>query len=281
MRAVVCDRYGPPDVLQLAEVRCPVPGPDEVLIRIHAASVTRTDCEFRTGRPLFGRLVTGLLRPKWKILGYELAGEVEALGAAVTEFAVGDQVFGVNAGLSADKFGAHAEFVWMAQGAPLAHKPASLPFEQAAAVCDGAILALGCVRPAGLRAGKSILVYGASGSVGTAAVQLARHFGAEVTAVCDTRNVDTVRSLGADTVIDYTREDFTRNGRTYDVVFDAAGKISFRRCRGSLGRSEFYLATDHLMNMVLASWTSRIGDKTVVSRSRPGTPSRTSCSCGS
>jgi NADPH:quinone reductase-like Zn-dependent oxidoreductase len=260
MRAVVHDRYGPADVLRLEEVPRPVPKDDEVLIKIHATTVNRTDTALRAAEPFASRFITGLLRPKRKILGTELAGEIEAAGTDVTEFEAGDQVFGVNAW----KFGTHAQFVCMRESASLARKPAGTTFEEAAAVCDGAILALGCLRPAGLRKGKAILVYGASGSIGTAAVQLARYFDADVTAVCNTKNVEIVRSLGADKVIDYTREDFTKNGQTYDVIFDAVGKHSFRRCQGSLNRGGFYLATDLWQNLVLALWTSRIGDKRVV-----------------
>jgi NADPH:quinone reductase-like Zn-dependent oxidoreductase len=260
MRAVVYDRYGPADVLRLEEVRQPVPKDDEVLVKIHATTVNRTDTALRAAEPFASRFITGLLRPKRKILGSELAGEIEAAGTAVTEFEAGDQVFGVNPW----KFGTHAQFVCMRESASLAHKPAGTTFEEAAAVCDGAILALGCLRPTGLRKGKAILVYGASGSIGTAAVQLARYFDADVTAVCNTKNVETVGSLGADRVIDYTREDFTKNGQTYDVIFDAVGKHSFRRCQGSLNRGGFYLATDLWQNLVLALWTSRIGDKRVV-----------------
>jgi NADPH:quinone reductase-like Zn-dependent oxidoreductase len=260
MRAVVYDRYGPADVLRLEEVPQPVPKDDEVLIKIHATTVNRTDTALRAAEPFASRFITGLLRPKRKILGTELAGAIEAAGTAVTEFEVGDEVFGVNAW----KFGTHAQFVCMRESASLARKPAGTTFEEAAAVCDGAILALGCLRPAGLRKGKAILVYGASGSIGTAAVQLARYFDADVTAVCNTKNLEMVRSLGADKVIDYTREDFTKNGQTYDVIFDAVGKHSFRRCQGSLNRGGFYLATDLWQNLVLALWTSRIGDKRVV-----------------
>jgi NADPH:quinone reductase-like Zn-dependent oxidoreductase len=260
MRAVVHDRYGPADVLRLEEVPQSVPKDDEVLIKIHATTVNRTDTALRAAEPFASRFITGLRRPKRKILGSELAGEIEAAGTAVTEFEVGDQVFGVNPW----KFGTHAQFVCMRESASLARKPAGTTFEEAAAVCDGAILALGCLRPAGLRKGKAILVYGASGSIGTAAVQLARYFDADVTAVCNTKNVEIVRSLGADKVIDYTREDFTKNGQTYDVIFDAVGKHSFRRCQGSLNRGGFYLATDLWQNLVLALWTSRIGDKRVV-----------------
>jgi NADPH:quinone reductase-like Zn-dependent oxidoreductase len=260
MRAVVCDRYGPPDILRLAEVAKPVPKPDEVLVRVHATTVNRTDCAIRAGEPFISRLVSGLRRPKWRILGTELAGTVEATGAAVTQFTVGDEVFGVNAW----RFGAHAEFVCMRERGPLARKPIGVSFEEAAAVCDGTILALGCLRPADVRKGRSVLIYGASGSIGAAAVQLARYFEAEVTAVCNTKNAEVVGSLGADQVIDYTREDFTGNGETYDVIFDAVGMQSFGRCKGSLKPGGAYLATDHLQNVPLALWTSRFGDKRVV-----------------
>ena len=238
MRAVVHDRYGPPEVLWLADVERPVPKDDEVLIKIHATTVNRTDCGLRSASPVIVRFFTGLRRPRRKILGMELAGEVEAVGAAVSELEVGDHVFGVKG------FGAHAEFVCMRESAPLAHKPASMTFEEAAAVCDGACIALSCLRNADLRKGRSILVYGATGSVGTAAVQLARHFGADVTAVCNTKNVELVKSLGADEVVDYLQEDFTKNGKTYDVIFDAVGKHSFRRCRGSLKPGGLFVETD-------------------------------------
>src|SRR2546421_4670099 len=272
MRAVVYDRYGPPDVQRLAEVERPVPKEDEVRVKIHATTVTRADCAIREANrssglaaALLSRVISGFRRPRQRILGSELAGEVEAVGAAVSEFAVGDHVFGV----SAWNFGAHAEFICMRESAPLAHKPAGMTFEEAAAVCDGAILALMCLRRADLRKGRRILIYGASGSIGTAGVQLARYFGADVTAVCNTKNVETVRSLGADRVIDYTQEDFTKNGQTYDVIFDAVGKQSFRRCRGSLTRGGIYLATDGFRNLMLTLWTSRIGDKKVIFRIPP------------
>ena len=190
----------------------------------------------------------------------ELAGQVEAVGAAVTQFEGGDHVFGVTGS------GAHAEFVCMRDSAPLAHKPPGMTFEEAAAVCDGASLALACLRAADLQQGRSILIYGASGSVGTAGVQLAKYFGAHVTAVCNTKNLELVESLGADEVIDYTREDFTKNGKTYDVIFDAVGKHSFRRCRRSLKLGGTYVETDlgflwHVPLLALA--TRRIGDKRV------------------
>src|SRR5437773_8278011 len=226
MRAVVFDRYGAPDVLRLEDVVQPVPKEDEVLVTMHATTLTRSACAVRAGKPFISRSFTGLRRPKQRILGTELAGEVEAVGAAVHEFAVGDHVFGTT---SAFRFGTHAEFICMQESAPLAHKPAGMSFEEAAAVCDGVILARMGLRAAGLRKGPKIVIYGASGSIGTAAVQLARYFEADVTAVCNTKNLELVRSLGADRVIDYTQEDFTKNGETYDVIFDAVGKHSFRR----------------------------------------------------
>jgi NADPH:quinone reductase-like Zn-dependent oxidoreductase len=260
MKAVVCDRYGPPDILRLEDVERPVPGPDEVLIRIRATTVNRSDCHYRLGTPPVARLLSGLLRPRQRILGSELAGDVEAAGPAVTEFTPGDAVFGVKAW----KFGAHAEYICMRESAALARKPAGVSYEEAAAVCDGVVLALMGLRRADLRQGRSILIYGASGSIGTAAVQLSRYYDADVTAVCNTKNLELVASLGADRVIDHTREDFTANGQTYDVIFDAVGKHSFGRCRDSLNPGGIYLATDQLYNLVLALWTSRIGDKKVV-----------------
>jgi NADPH:quinone reductase-like Zn-dependent oxidoreductase len=260
MRAVVYDRYGPPEVLRLEEVDRPAPKDDEVLVKIHATTVNRTDCGWRSAKPFIGRYFTGLRRPKRRILGSELAGEVEAVGAAVSQFKVGDHVFGVN------YFGAHAEFVCVQEDRPLAHKPAGMTFEEAAAVSDGAILALTALRKGNLRKGQKILIYGASGSIGTAAVQLAKHFEADVTAVCNTKNVELVRSLGADEVVDYLQEDFTKNGKTYDAVFDAVGKHSFRRCRRSVKPGGFYVETDlgfmwHVPLLALA--TRRIGDKRV------------------
>ena len=260
MRAVVYDRYGPPEVQRLEDVARPVPKEDEVLVKIHATTVNRTDCGWRSAKPFFVRYFIGLRGPKQRILGMELAGEVEAVGAAVTDFEVGDQVFGVKS------FGAHAEFVCIREGGPLAHKPAGMSFEEAAAVCDGASIALSCLRGANLRTGQKILIYGASGSIGTAAVQLAKYFGANVTAVCNTKNVELVKSLGADEVVDYLQADFTKNGQTYDVIFDSVGKHSFRRCRGSLKPGGTYLETDlgfmwHVP--ILALLTRWIGDKKV------------------
>jgi len=260
MRAVVHERYGPPEVLRLEEVERPVPDVDEVLVKIHAATVTRTDTGLRSAEYFISRFVTGLRRPRNKILGVEFAGEVEAVGAAVTEFKVGDSVFGGKG------FGAWAEFLSIQETDPVAHKPRGMTFDEAAAVFDGAELALACLRKADPLKGRSIVIYGASGSIGVAAAQLARHFGAHVTAVCNTKNVELLRSLGADEVLDYTQEDFTRNGKTYDVIFDSVGKHSFRRSRRSLKPGGIFIETDlgfmwHVPFLLLL--TRWIGDKKV------------------
>jgi len=266
MRAVVFDRYGPPDVLRLADVERPVPKEDEVLIKIHATTVNRLDCATREANrrsgvaiSLISRLVFGIRRPRRRILGSELAGVVEALGTTVSEFAVGDHVFGAT-GLA---FGAHAEFTCMRQNARISRKPTGISFEEAAAVCDGAFNALGCLRQARLRKGQTVLIYGASGAIGTAGVQLAKYFGATVTAVCSTKNLELMGTLGADATIDFLKQDFTRNGQTYDVIFDAVGKHSFRRCKDSLNRGGSYLATDGLRNLLLALRPWGIGGKKV------------------
>ena len=258
MRAVLWDRYGPPDVLRVDEIERPVPNDDEILVRVRATTVNRTDCGLRGAKPFFIRYFTGIRRPKHPVIGMEFAGEVEAVGASVTEFAACDEVFGVKG------FGANAEFICVREGAPVAHKPAGLTFEEAAAVADGACAAISCLRKAGVRDGQRIVVYGASGSIGSAAVQIAKAFGAHVTAVCNAKNVEVVRSLGPDEVVDYEHEDFTRRGETYDLVFDAVGKHSFRRCRRSLKPDGVYMSTDagfmfHTPLLALLSKRVRIG----------------------
>jgi NADPH:quinone reductase-like Zn-dependent oxidoreductase len=267
MRAVVHDRYGPPEVLRLEDVERPVPAADEVLVRVHATTVNRFDTATRDANrrsglviSLISRLVSGLRRPRHRILGTEFAGEVEAVGAAVSEFAIGDRVFGTT-GLS---FGAHAEFLSMRASDRIAQMPLGMTFADAAPICDGGLNALTCLKQADLREGRTILVYGASGAIGTAGVQLAKSFGADVTAVCNTKNLELVRSLGADRVIDYTHEDFLRNGQAYDVILDAVGKQSFRRCRGSLRPGGIYLPTDGLANLIWALLTRRSRDKKVL-----------------
>lgn len=267
MRAVVYDTYGPPDVLRLEEVERPVPKEDEVLVKVHATTVNRSDVHIRDANrrgglavTLLSRMVTGLRRPRQPILGSEFAGEVVAAGAAVKEFAIGDRVFG-STGL---RFGAHAEFVCVRESRRIALMPAGMSFEAAAPICDGALNALMCLKMADLRKGRRILIYGASGAIGTAGVQLARYYDADVTAVCSTKNLELVKSLGADRVIDYTQEDFTKNGQTYHVIFDAVGKHSFKRSRDSLEPGGVYLPTDGAENLVLALWPSRARDKRVV-----------------
>jgi NADPH:quinone reductase-like Zn-dependent oxidoreductase len=255
MKAVVYDRYGPPEVLRVEEVPAPVPADDEILVRNVATTVNRTDCGWRSAKPFIVRYFLGLRRPRRQILGMEFAGTVEAVGGAVTEFAAGDEVFGVKG------FGAHAELVPVRESGAVAHKPEGLSFEEAAAVCDGACIALSCLRRGDLRAGQRLLVYGASGSVGTAAVQLAKHLGAHVTAVTNTQTVDLVRSLGADEVIDYLHEDFTKLGDRYDFVFDAVGKLTFARSRRTLVPGGIFVSTDGFLNLFWMLWTSRIGDK--------------------
>ena len=267
MRAVVYDRYGPPDVLRLEYVERPTPQDDEVLITIHATTVNRLDVHTREANRssgpavmLLSRLVSGVRAPRQRILGSELAGEVVAAGSAVREFAVGDRVFG----LTGLKFGTHAEFACMKETARIAHMPPGMTFAEAAPMCDGALNALWCLRDANLQTGQRMLIYGASGAIGTAGVQPAKHFGADVTAVCGTKNLGLMKSLRADQAIDYTQEDFTENGQTYDFIFDAVGKHSFKRCRGSLKAGGCYLATDGFRNLLRAVWTKRFGDKKVV-----------------
>ena len=255
MKAVVQDRYGPPEVLRIAEIDRPTPKADEVLIRVRATTVSQTDTHIRRPDPFVWRLLAGLRRPRWT-LGVEFEGSVEAVGSAVTEFTVGDEVFG-QPGWS----GANAEYICVRESAPIAHKPAGITFEEAAAVPDGAQQALAALRVAGVQAGQRVVIYGASGSLGTAAVQLARHMGAHVTAVTGTRHLDAVRSLGPDEVVDYLREDFTRNGPTYDAIIDAVGKGSFSRARRALKPGGVYIATDGVRNFFWWFWTRFVGDR--------------------
>jgi len=239
MRAVIHDRYGPPEVLRLGEIDRPVPAEDEVLVRVQASTVTRGDAMgVRSSEYRFARVFTGIRRPRRTGFGSEFAGRVEEAGTAVSELHAGDEVFGIRAGATAD-------YVAVPESGVITPKPEGVTFEEAAAIPDGSLLALSCLRPAYPLLGKSVLVYGAAGSVGTAAVQLlAHHFEADVTAVCDTKDVELVGSLGAREVVDRLRDDFTKNGEMYDVVFDAVGKHSFRRCRRSLKSGGIYVGMD-------------------------------------
>ncbi len=238
MKAIVCTKYGPPDVLQLKEVEKPVPKDNEVLIKIHAASVTFAEIAFRKGKPFIVRLFAGLTRPRKPAIGVELAGEIESTGKDVKLFKKGDEVFGYCGS------GAHAEYACMPEDGVLAMKPSNITYEEAAVSCDGLLTALPFLRDKGnIQSGQEVLINGASGSIGSYAVQLAKYYGAEVTGVCSSTNLELVRSLGADKVIDYTKEDFTKTGQTYDIIFDVVAKSSFSRCKDSLKQNGVYLIT--------------------------------------
>ena len=254
MRAVVHDTYGPPDVLRIDDVPEPALGERSVLVRVHATTVNRSDVHLRAAQPWPSRFVSGLLRPKHRVTGSEFAGVVERVGPGVTELAAGERVFGSTGG-----WRAHAELLSVREDSAVARIPDGVSFEQAAASTDGPILTLNAYAPVDLD-GKRLLVYGASGSMGTAGVQLGKHLGAHVTAVTDTGHLDLARELGADAVIDYTREDWIRSGETWDVVFDAVGKLHFFRIRRALSPGGAYLPTDGFSNLFLAlptKWSDR------------------------
>ena len=262
MRAAVRTSYGPPEVVRIAEVAKPAVRDNEVLVKVHATTVNRTDCGFRAGRPFFVRALTGLPRPRVTVLGSEFAGEVEAVGHSVTAFAVGDRVFGFK-GLP---FGAHADYLAIPEDGFLATMPAQLSFEEAAPSTEGSHYALSFIRKAKVRSGHDVLVNGATGAIGSAAVQLLKHLGARVTAVCGTEQVELVKGLGADRVIDYTAEDFTADERRYEVILDAVGKSSFGRCRRLLKPRGVYLSSEFgplSQNLVLALVTPLAGRRRV------------------
>jgi NADPH:quinone reductase-like Zn-dependent oxidoreductase len=258
MKAIVYERYGPPDVLQLKEVEKPTPKNNEVLIRTHATTVTSGDWRVRSlnvpvGFGLIMRLVFGISKPKQPILGSELAGVVESVGKDVKNFKIGDQVFA----FSDASMGCHAEYKCMPQDGAVVLKPTSLSYDEAAALSFGGTTALDFLRRGQLKRGESVLINGASGGVGTAAVQLAKHFGADVTGVCSTANVELVRSLGASHVIDYTQEDFTQNGETYDIIVDTVGTAPYSRSKASLKeRGRLLMVLGGLPDMLQIPWVS-------------------------
>lgn len=257
MKAAVRTRYGAPHVVSVLDVDKPSPGPDDILVAVHAATVNRTDCAYRAARPFFMRALTGLVRPRRTVLGTEFAGVVAAVGANVARFEVGDRVFGYNEGA----FGTHAEFLAVAADGPVAALPPDVGFAGGAAATEGAHYALAFIRVAGTEAGQDVLVYGATGAIGSAAVQLLKALGATVTAVCDTANLATVDTLGADRVVDYTTTDFTDDDQRYDAVFDAVGKSTYGRCKRLLKPGGVYTSSElgpWAQNLVLPLVTRRV-----------------------
>ena len=266
MKAAVCTKYGPPEVLKIQEVEKPVPKDNEVLVKINATSITSGDSRVRGFRVplffwLFARIALGLSGPKVKILGAELAGEIETVGKDVTNFKQGDQIFAY----TGHHGGGYAEYVCLREDSAIAIKPSNLNFEEAAVISFGGNTALHFIKQADIGNGQKVLIYGASGSVGTYAVQLAKYFGAEVTGVCSTTNMDLVNSLGADNVIDYTKDDFAQNGEKYDVIFDAVGKAPISHCMRSLKNEGTYLqvVADPLTSIKM-KWTGITSDKTLI-----------------
>lgn len=263
MKAAINTRYGPPEVVTVTTTDKPVPAGNEILIKIHATTVNRTDCGFRSAAYFISRFWSGLLRPRFHTLGCEFAGQVEAIGSDVTSFQAGDRVFGYND----EKFGAHAEYITIAETGAVATIPDHLTYEEAAPLTEGAHYALGNIRAAKISGPQHVLVYGATGAIGSAAVQLLKYFGASVTSVCNTKNMDLVRSLGADVVISYMEDDFTKISQRFDFIFDAVGKSSFRQCKPLLNKKGVYISTElgkNSANVFLALITPLLGGKKVL-----------------
>lgn len=260
MKAIVYLKYGPPEVAQLRSVPQPIPADNELLVKVYASTVNRTDAGFRSAEYFISRFWSGLFRPKHKILGSEFAGVVDAIGVNVKHFKVGDKVFGFND----VSFGGHAEYLTVAETDAVLQMPPNISFAEAAALTEGAHYALVDIRAARVKPGQQVLVNGATGAIGSAAVQLLKHFGAKVTAVCNTKNIDLIKSLGADVVIDYQREDFTATETKFDFVFDAVGKSSFGQCKPLLKPKGIYISTElgkNAENIFLALFTAFSGGK--------------------
>jgi len=259
MKLVEYTKYGPPEVLHLKNVEKPTPKDNEVLIRIYATTVTATECTFRKGEPFISRLFTGLTKPKITTLGEELAGEIEAVGRDVTLFKEGDQVFGT----AGPGFGANAEYLCIPQDGVLALKPSNMTYEEAASSVDGFLTSLPFLRDKGnIQKGQKVLIYGASGSVGAAAVQVVRYFETEVIGICSTANIEMLKSIGANKVIDYTKEDFTKSGQNYDIIFDTVGKTSYSHCKSSLNEKGIFLEAGIGLGVLFhVLWTSIFGSK--------------------
>lgn len=263
MKAAVRTSYGPPEVVRVVELEKPTAGDHEVLVKVHVTTVNRTDCGFRAAKPWIVRFFSGLIRPRVTVLGAEFAGVVEAVGSGVTSFKAGDRVFG----FSEDRLGAHAEYLSIPEHGAIATIPENVTFEDAAPSTEGSHYALSFIRAAKIRSGDHVLVNGATGAIGSAAVQLLKEMGATVTAVCDREHIGLVRGLGADRVIDYTSEDFTKDDQTYDVVLDAVGKSSFGRCKRMLKADGMYLSSELgplSMNPILALVTPLFRRKKVM-----------------
>jgi NADPH:quinone reductase-like Zn-dependent oxidoreductase len=262
MKAIICTKYGQPEVLQLSEVDKPSPKDNEVLIKIHATTVSSADVLMRKSESFMSRLILGFSKPrkKYRIMGLELAGEIESVGKDATRFKPGDHVFG----FTGFNPGTYAEYICMKEKGSLSLKPSNVSYEEAVSVVDGASTALFFLKEkAKIQKGQKVLIIGASGGIGSYAVQLASVFEAEVTGICSTSNLEVVRSLGADIVIDYTKEDFIKSGEKYDVIFDTAGKSSFKHCKSSLTENGLYLVTTGAMikNYLLTFWTNLFSSK--------------------
>lgn len=263
MKAAIYTKYGPPELVQIQDVPIPIPKENEVLIKVHISTVNRTDCGFRSAQYFVSRFFSGLIRPKFKTLGNEFAGTIESIGSKVSLFKPGDRVFGYND----EQFGAHAEYMIISENKAIAVMPKNLNFEESAPLSEGAHYALGNIRAAKVKEGDNVLVYGATGAIGSAAVQLLKYFKANVTAVCDSKGVDLVKSLGAGVVFDYTKEDFTKTDRKYEFIFDSVGKSSFRECKPLLKENGIYISTElgkNGENIFMAIYTSLFNGKKVL-----------------